>query len=81
MLSAPQDAAVPPSLRERYHATLGYVHATLEQQTALLEQHQHAEAEWKAEREVLQDSTQVSTMSARRPASGDTTYVLTYLLA
>ena len=30
---------VAPSLRERYQSTLGYVHATLEQQTLLLEKH------------------------------------------
>ena len=44
---------IAESLRERYHSTLGYVHATLEQQTLLLEKHQIAEAEWKAERESL----------------------------
>ena len=45
---------VAPSLREKYHATLGYVQATLQQQTQQLDKLRGDEAAWKAEREVLQ---------------------------
>ena len=48
-----EEPHITPDLRERYHATLGYVHATLEQQTTLLEQHRLDEAQWKTEREAL----------------------------
>ena len=44
---APQTLAMSDSLdsgmRERYHATLGYVHATIEQQSAQIAQHKKDE--------------------------------------
>ena len=47
------EEALPSEMRQRYHDTLGYVNATLEQQAVLLDKHREDEANWRSEREAL----------------------------